>query len=86
MEDFGSFSKEVIDINNRELIRLLEECMDLNPGMMREDKKLDDLEEWDSLARLSVISIVAERYNKVLSADRIKKVKTVSDLMKLIGE
>lgn len=60
--------------------------MDLNPGTLHEDRSLVDFEEWDSLTILSIISVVDEKFHQILSGDEMKKVRTVSDLLKLIDK
>ena len=42
---------------------------------------LDDLENWDSVAVLSVISIINEEFDRYPDATEILSYKTVKDLM-----
>ena len=52
---------------------------------VEEDNVLEDFETWDSIAVLSVISVITEETGLFPHANEIKKFKTVSDLMKAIG-
>ncbi len=67
-----------------EIISLLEECMDLEEGTLELENSLSEYEEWDSLTALTVIAAVDKQFHKVLPGGTLKKVKTVSDIVKLI--
>jgi acyl carrier protein len=45
--------------------------------------KLEDLEEWDSLAIIAIISLYDQLYSKVFSIDEIGNCNTVEDLVRL---
>ena len=45
---------------------------------------LEDFEEWDSLAILSIISVIGSDYNKTVTVNDIKKAKTIKGLKGLI--
>lgn len=53
---------------------------------VEEDNVLEDFETWDSIAVLSVISVITEETGLFPHANEIKKFKTVSDIMKVIGD
>ena len=53
---------------------------------VEEDNVLEDFETWDSIAVLSVISVITEETGLFPHANEIKKFKTVSDIMKEIGD
>lgn len=65
-------------------IALIEDCMDIEPGTLKMEDRITDFEEWDSLTALSIIASVAEQTKKNLTGEALKKVVTVSDLVKLI--
>lgn len=60
---------EIADILEMEEEELTPECV------------LDELETWDSVAVLSVISIMNDKFNKFPNADEIRRYKTVGDLI-----
>ncbi len=68
-----------------EKLALIEECMDLDEGSLKLESRLDEYEEWDSLTVLSIIATVAEKTGRNLTGDELKRVRTVSDIVKLIG-
>ena len=50
---------------------------------LKKKKKLDDF-NWDSMAMLELISILDEKFNKKISPNEIRKLKTLIDLDKFI--
>lgn len=68
-----------------EKIVLIENCMDLEEGSLKPEDSVADYEEWDSLTILSVIAAVDEKYHKVITGEELKKVRTVSDIMRLMN-
>ena len=53
---------------------------------VQESDALEKFETWDSIAVLSVISIINEETGLFPHANDIKRLKTVSDIMEMIGE
>lgn len=68
----------------REKLALIEECMDLDAGTIKEDDELDSFEEWDSVTVLSIIAMVDEKFHKTLSGEDIKAAKTVADILAMM--
>ena len=69
-----------------EKIALLEEVMDLDEGDLSEDAELSEIEEWDSLSVLSLISEMKKRFNIVLTPQQIREFKLVSDICSVIPD
>jgi len=46
--------------------------------------KLVDFDAWDSLTQLSIIAMVGDEYNVIISAAEIKEAETVGGIIKLI--
>lgn len=67
-------------MTNEEKLAILEEVMDLDEGTLSLDSVLDDLEEWDSLSKLSLIVVAKQQFNLVLQAEIIRNFKTVKDI------
>jgi|ADurb_Met_03_Slu_FD_contig_21_321435_length_470_multi_2_in_0_out_0_1 acyl carrier protein len=68
-------------MTKQEKIRVIEEMMELGEGILEEGTVLKDLEEWNSLAKLSLIAILDEQFGRKISADEIKALKTVQDIL-----
>ncbi|MDR0664323.1 MAG: acyl carrier protein [Helicobacteraceae bacterium] len=49
------------------------------------ETKLDDLDEYDSLARMSILALMDQDYGVELSLEDFKAIKTVADLLAKVG-
>jgi acyl carrier protein len=49
------------------------------------DTKLKDIEEWDSLAYISIISLYDKLFDFLITIDKLKKCKNIGDLIKLVS-
>ncbi len=67
-----------------EKLAMLEEVMDLDEGDLTEDTALEDIEEWDSLSVLTLISEMKKRFDISLSTQQIREFKTVADICDVI--
>tara|TARA_Y100000389_G_C17104107_1_gene337403 strand:- start:188 stop:427 length:240 start_codon:yes stop_codon:yes gene_type:complete len=47
------------------------------------DTRLKDIEEWDSVAIISMIALFDELFDSIIPADLLLKCKTIDDLIKL---
>jgi acyl carrier protein len=61
------------------------ECMDIDPVEINETTVFRELEDFDSMAIMSIVAYVDEKFEKTMAAEELQKVKTVRDLMELIG-
>ena len=68
-------------MNMQEKLTALEECMDLDEGTLQPDMKLEDIEEWDSLAALSYVVLMGDEFGKTIRAEQIRGFKTVQDIL-----
>ncbi|MGI5892701.1 MAG: acyl carrier protein [Bacillota bacterium] len=68
-------------MTRNEKIALLEETFELEEGELKEDMKLDELEAWDSMAKLSLIVLMDDEFDKKLTGEQIKSFKTVKDIL-----
>ncbi len=69
-----------------EKLAMLEEIMDLEEGNLTEDAELDDIEEWDSLSVLTLISEMKKKFNISLSTQQIRDFKVVADICAVIPD
>lgn len=53
---------------------------DLDPAAVSGETKFRELDDWDSIAGLSVIGMVDEEYGVTFNADDMKACQTVADL------
>ena len=66
-------------------LALLEEMMELDEGTLAADTKLDAIEEYDSMAKLSLIVLMNDEFEKKLTANEIKTFQTVQDILDFMG-
>ena len=72
-------------MENKEKIALIEEMLDVEEGSLNAETRLDDIENWDSMAVISLIALVDEHFNKPLSASQIRKFKTIQYILDYMG-
>ena len=71
-------------MEQKEKMEKLEEMMDLEEGTLNSEMSLSDLEEWDSIAHLSLIILLDDDYGKKISGNEIRALKTVQDILTLM--
>lgn len=67
-----------------EMMRALEELVGAEPSSLTAESPLEGDHIWDSLVQLSVIALVDEECEKILSAKALRSCKTFGELMALI--
>ena len=72
-------------MNRNDFLAELTEIMQRDDALTGSEV-LSDLEEWDSLATLSVMSFFDMEFSVNLTTDRVRSAKTVEDLINLAAE
>ena len=72
-------------MDNSKKIALLEETMDIEEGTLSEDMELENIEEYDSMTKLSLIVMIEDEFGKKLTAEDVKAFKTVGDILKVMN-
>ena len=49
------------------------------------ETELVEMEEWDSLAYISIISLYDRLFDFIITIDKLKKSKTIDDLINLVS-
>lgn len=65
----------------QEKIKLLEDMFGVDEGTLTEDTLLENVDEWNSLAYLSLVVLVSDEFGKKLLSSEVKKFKTVRDIL-----
>ena len=65
----------------QEKIALIEEVLDVEAGSLTSETLLADVDEWDSIAALSLIVMLDEKFEKTVSGAQIKALASVSDIL-----
>lgn len=73
-------------MTNKGKLNLLEEMLDLEEGTLNEDMQINEVENWDSMAAISLIALLDEHFNKQISAIEIKSFKSVKDILIVMKE
>ena len=68
-------------MTNQEKIALLEETLEIDEGTLTEDTLLEDVDEYDSMAKLSLIVMMDDEFDVKLTGDMIKGFRTVGDIL-----
>lgn len=68
-------------MTEKEKLSKLEEMMELEEGTLTPATNLSDIEEWDSIAVISFISLIDDEFDKIIKGSDIKKFQTVADAL-----
>ncbi len=71
-------------MTDQEKIELLEDAWELDDGTLTADTVLEDVEEYDSMAKLSLIVLMDDEFGVKLTGDMIKGFEKVSDILSLM--
>ncbi len=73
-------------MTEREKLAMLEEMMELDEGALQADTLLADVEEYDSMAKLSLIVLMEDEFNVKLTGAMIKELASVGDILALMNK
>lgn len=62
-------------------LALIEEALDVEEGSLTAETPLDDVEEWDSIAMLSLIAMLDDEFGKTISGKELKALISVADIL-----
>lgn len=71
-------------MTEKEKLALLEETIEADEGTLSPDMDLDDVDEYDSMTKLSIIVMMEDEFDKKLTAEDVRAFKTVGDILKLM--
>ena len=67
-------------------LQLLASALDTDVKELRLDRSLETLDEWDSLAHISLIGMFSKSFGRNISVDILKKFKAVEDIVNEMHE
>ena len=70
--------------NTEKLIEIICKALKIKKDRINHKTNLQELEEWDSLGALSVMSALDKKYKNSINISSFDKVITVSDIQKLL--
>lgn len=68
-------------MTQEEKIALLEDMLELDGGSLKPKTELAAIDEYDSMAKLSLIVLMDEECGKKLTGEQIREFKTVGDIL-----
>lgn len=73
-------------MTQEEKIALLEDMLELESGALAPETELSSIDEYDSMAKLSLIVLMDDEFSKKLTGEQIREFKTVQDILNFMGE
>lgn len=68
-------------MTEKEKIALLEDMLELDEGALTPEMELSAIDEYDSMAKLSLIVLFDDECGKKLTGEEIRTFKTVGDII-----
>lgn len=68
-------------MTKEEKLALLEEMLELDNGSLTSEMELSSIDEYDSMAKLSLIVLMDDECGKKLTGEKIREFKTVDDIL-----
>lgn len=69
-------------MSEKERLELLEETLEVEENTLTPETLLEDVAEYDSMAKLSLIVMMEDEFGVKLTSETVKSFKTVSDILK----
>lgn len=69
-----------------QVIKLLEEILNVPAGTIKMDTEIGELPEWDSLHNVQIIAELEEKFKIKISPDDIMDLEDVSDIIDLVED
>lgn len=74
-------------MNIEEFIKKLEfELDDIDNGILKINTRFRELEQWDSMSALIIISMADKYFGKIINLEEFKKANTILELYNLIND
>lgn len=72
-------------MTQEEKIALLEDMLELDGGTLKPETELASIDEYDSMAKLSLIVLIDDEFGKKLTGEQIREFNTVQDILDFMG-
>ena len=76
--------EEIYTMTTEEKLALLEKTFDMDEGSLEPDMELADIDEFDSIAKLSLIVLMDDEFGKTIKSDDIKALEIVQDILDMM--
>ena len=71
-------------MESQEKLAMLEDMFEMEEGTLKEETLLSNIEEWDSMSKLSLIVLMDDEFNKKISGEQIKQLISIKDILNLM--
>ena len=68
-------------MTQKEKIALLEDMLEVDSNTLTPETELDNVEEYDSMSKLSLIVLKDDEFGKKLTGEQILKFRTIGDIL-----
>lgn len=68
-------------MTEKEKLELLEDTLEVDEGTLTPDTNLEDIDEFNSMAVLSLIVMFEDEFGKKITGKEIKKYTTIADIL-----
>ena len=72
-------------MSEQEKLAMLEDMLELDEGTLTPETALEDIDEYDSMAKLSLIVLMEDEFGVKLTGDVIRGFDTIGDILKLMN-
>ena len=73
-------------MTDKEKLALLEETIEADEGTLNPAMNLNDVEQYDSVAKLSIIVMMEDEFDRKIDSGTVKSFVTVGDIMALMNK
>lgn len=71
-------------MNLKEFIALCEDILEIKEGTLTMDTRLDNIEEWDSLTRMDLVSYCDEKFDTTLPIEIFRDTEIFQDVVNIV--
>lgn len=71
-------------MTNEEKIALLEDMLEVDANTLSPETELTAIEEYDSMAKLSLIVLMDDEFGKKLTGEKLREFKTIGDILEFM--
>lgn len=71
-------------MERNEIIRMIEDMLDVELESLNEDSVLAEIPEYDSMTKLSLIVMCDDEFNKKLTGEQLIEFKSIKDILDFI--
>jgi acyl carrier protein len=72
-------------MSHNDVLALFAEALEVDPGKLSMDTRIEDVEEWNSIGWLTIMSMVDEQLGVQIESKAIRGFKTVREVVDYLG-